>query len=144
MREAAIYPHWLPGVLTLVFSLPVLARRRRLGSVSLQGLSGFKLEARGGIEPPIKVLQTFALPLGYRAPVVDCLMRRGSASTRFPALPGYAGHPSTCAFPTKEKTHQASASGGGFACANELDYLLIRSIHLTRRHGAAAGTTTAE
>jgi hypothetical protein len=25
------------------------------------------LEARGGIEPPIKVLQTFALPLGYRA-----------------------------------------------------------------------------
>jgi hypothetical protein len=27
-----------------------------------------KLEARGGIEPPIKVLQTFALPLGDRAP----------------------------------------------------------------------------
>jgi hypothetical protein len=26
-----------------------------------------KLEARGGIEPPIKVLQTFALPLGDRA-----------------------------------------------------------------------------
>jgi hypothetical protein len=26
------------------------------------------LEARGGIEPPIKVLQTFALPLGERAP----------------------------------------------------------------------------
>jgi hypothetical protein len=25
------------------------------------------MEARGGIEPPIKVLQTFALPLGYRA-----------------------------------------------------------------------------
>ena len=25
------------------------------------------LEARGGIEPPIKVLQTFALPLGDRA-----------------------------------------------------------------------------
>jgi hypothetical protein len=25
------------------------------------------LEARGGIEPPMKVLQTFALPLGYRA-----------------------------------------------------------------------------
>jgi hypothetical protein len=25
------------------------------------------LEARGGIEPPIKVLQTFALPLGHRA-----------------------------------------------------------------------------
>jgi hypothetical protein len=28
------------------------------------------LEARGGIEPPIKVLQTFALPLGERAPVL--------------------------------------------------------------------------
>ena len=28
---------------------------------------GEKLEARGGIEPPIKVLQTFALPLGDRA-----------------------------------------------------------------------------
>jgi hypothetical protein len=25
------------------------------------------LEARGGVEPPIKVLQTLALPLGYRA-----------------------------------------------------------------------------
>jgi hypothetical protein len=25
------------------------------------------MEARGGIEPPIKVLQTFALPLGDRA-----------------------------------------------------------------------------
>ena len=25
------------------------------------------MEARGGIEPPIKVLQTLALPLGYRA-----------------------------------------------------------------------------
>jgi hypothetical protein len=28
---------------------------------------GKNLEARGGIEPPIKVLQTFALPLGDRA-----------------------------------------------------------------------------
>jgi hypothetical protein len=28
---------------------------------------GKNLEARGGFEPPIKVLQTFALPLGYRA-----------------------------------------------------------------------------
>jgi hypothetical protein len=28
------------------------------------------LEARGGIEPPIKVLQTFALPLGERAPML--------------------------------------------------------------------------
>jgi hypothetical protein len=30
---------------------------------------GAFLEARGGIEPPIKVLQTFALPLGDRASV---------------------------------------------------------------------------
>jgi hypothetical protein len=30
-------------------------------------LRGRFLEARGGIEPPIKVLQTFALPLGDRA-----------------------------------------------------------------------------
>src|ERR1700676_5716451 len=29
--------------------------------------SAENLEARGGIEPPIKVLQTFALPLGDRA-----------------------------------------------------------------------------
>jgi hypothetical protein len=29
------------------------------------------LEARGGIEPPIKVLQTFALPLGDRALVLQ-------------------------------------------------------------------------
>jgi hypothetical protein len=32
-----------------------------------RGIQAF-LEARGGIEPPIKVLQTFALPLGDRAP----------------------------------------------------------------------------
>jgi hypothetical protein len=30
-----------------------------------------KMEARGGIEPPIKVLQTFALPLGDRALVAS-------------------------------------------------------------------------
>ncbi len=42
-----------------------------VGGISSRGLvSGVtvkKLEARGGIEPPIKVLQTFALPLGDRA-----------------------------------------------------------------------------
>src|ERR1700677_3065156 len=37
-----------------------------------------KLEARGGIEPPIKVLQTFALPLGDRA---RRLRRRARAAT---------------------------------------------------------------
>ncbi len=36
----------------------------------MAGREGYvdNLEARGGIEPPIKVLQTFALPLGDRAP----------------------------------------------------------------------------
>src|SRR5262249_44905229 len=32
------------------------------------------LEARGGIEPPVKVLQTFALPLGYRASALGLLV----------------------------------------------------------------------
>jgi hypothetical protein len=32
-----------------------------------------RMEARGGIEPPIKVLQTYALPLGDRA---ACLWQR--------------------------------------------------------------------
>jgi hypothetical protein len=48
------------------------------------------LEARGGIEPPIKVLQTFALPLGDRA--LDCtaeekLARRELVLKRFPPAP---------------------------------------------------------
>jgi hypothetical protein len=43
------------------------SRKRRKGTVEF--LNGKKLEARGGIEPPIKVLQTYALPLGDRA---DC------------------------------------------------------------------------
>ena len=34
-----------------------------------------KLEARGGIEPPIMVLQTIALPLGDRATGLEDLMR---------------------------------------------------------------------
>ena len=36
-----------------------------LGGVAMRSCKN--LEARGGIEPPIKVLQTFALPLGDRA-----------------------------------------------------------------------------
>jgi hypothetical protein len=32
-----------------------------------------ELEARGGIEPPIRVLQTHALPLGYRARRVNAV-----------------------------------------------------------------------
>jgi hypothetical protein len=53
------------------------------------------LEARGGIEPPMKVLQTFALPLGNRAmlkvyiePIGKSLATRlvtvGSISFSFP------------------------------------------------------------
>jgi hypothetical protein len=33
------------------------------------------MEARGGIEPPMRVLQTHALPLGYRASVLFGLQR---------------------------------------------------------------------
>jgi hypothetical protein len=44
------------------------ARERRKDSSEFK--NGKELEARGGIEPPIKVLQTYALPLGDRA---DCL-----------------------------------------------------------------------
>ena len=43
------------------------ARERRKGSSLISKRE--ELEARGGIEPPIKVLQTYALPLGDRA---DC------------------------------------------------------------------------
>jgi hypothetical protein len=43
-------------------------RERRKGPN--ESSNGKELEARGGIEPPIKVLQTYALPLGDRA---DCL-----------------------------------------------------------------------
>src|SRR5579859_5508118 len=39
------------------------------GTISRIRVFWKNLEARGGIEPPIKVLQTFALPLGERAPV---------------------------------------------------------------------------
>jgi hypothetical protein len=44
------------------------SRERRKGSNRFGDEK--ELEARGGIEPPIKVLQTYALPLGDRA---DCL-----------------------------------------------------------------------
>jgi hypothetical protein len=51
------------------------ATRAKIIAGSVLGSHRFKrdcrntggLEARGGIEPPIKVLQTFALPLGDRA-----------------------------------------------------------------------------
>ena len=43
------------------------------------------LEARGGIEPPIKVLQTFALPLGDRASGAGC--RGGDEPAKFKVQP---------------------------------------------------------
>jgi hypothetical protein len=50
----------------------ITARRKRYEeafeeSLGYEAVFKKSLEARGGIEPPIKVLQTFALPLGYRA-----------------------------------------------------------------------------
>jgi hypothetical protein len=45
----------------------VAARQSRSAVWALE--MAVTLEARGGIEPPIKVLQTFALPLGDRAAV---------------------------------------------------------------------------
>ena len=39
-----------------------------------------KLEARGGIEPPIKVLQTFALPLGDRALLTEPVYQEPNSS----------------------------------------------------------------
>jgi hypothetical protein len=44
--------------------LDLQARSKRKQSI---GFNAEKLEARDGIEPTIKVLQTFALPLGDRA-----------------------------------------------------------------------------
>jgi hypothetical protein len=47
------------------------SRERREGSAEFS--NGKELEARGGIEPPIKVLQAYALPLGDRA---DCVWQK--------------------------------------------------------------------
>jgi hypothetical protein len=53
------------------------------------------LEARGGIEPPIQVLQTCALPLGYRASEPLALLAIAALHS------------------TKQKTHQPEPLGGG-------------------------------
>jgi hypothetical protein len=57
----------------------------------LKRLLAADLEARGGIEPPIKVLQTFALPLGDRASGVNLFYQTltlASPFLRLPAMPG--------------------------------------------------------
>jgi hypothetical protein len=54
------------------------------------------LEARGGIEPPIKVLQTFALPLGDRAFDSHILPERDPGITPSPygkVMPRTSGSP---------------------------------------------------
>ena len=45
------------------------------------------LEARGGIEPPIEVLQTSALPLGYRAFESRSIELPTENNIRFPCEP---------------------------------------------------------
>jgi hypothetical protein len=57
------------GCATADGSLETFRTKRLLQLISNRQLvcRGEEMEARGGIEPPIKVLQTFALPLGDRA-----------------------------------------------------------------------------
>ena len=63
-------------------------RGGRLGRrVGLEEMDLRNLEARGGIEPPIKVLQTFALPLGDRAPFRKY---RGNVNANDSTIPGGA------------------------------------------------------
>ena len=51
------------------------------------GTRDFDLEARGRIELPIKVLQTFALPLGDRASALDMISpSTAAASSKMRAL----------------------------------------------------------
>jgi hypothetical protein len=48
----------------------------RLQRTAKSGCPTKRLEARGGIEPPIKVLQTFALPLGDRASEINAFYQK--------------------------------------------------------------------
>ena len=57
----------LPG-----HKLPVA--RRHILALKIRFLWKVNLEARGGIEPPIRVLQTLALPLGYRASAISVIV----------------------------------------------------------------------
>jgi hypothetical protein len=51
------------------------------------------LEARGGIEPPIKVLQTFALPLGDRASEAHHFTKIVNPASRFAVQKRYGTSP---------------------------------------------------
>jgi hypothetical protein len=60
---------WLRSALWLLLALVVFGAvlRTRHSPNRQRAPPELELEARGGIEPPIKVLQTLAFPLGYRA-----------------------------------------------------------------------------
>ena len=69
------------------------------------------LEARGGIEPPIKVLQTFALPLGDRASYATILLQVENPASPHPfetAMPGAPGLRDTQL--TEQSAHHSSFS----------------------------------
>jgi hypothetical protein len=48
--------------------------------------AGEKLEAAGGVEPPMEILQTSALPLGYAAPAIVTLYAKGRRQSTYSAL----------------------------------------------------------
>ena len=58
-------------------------------SIGIKQFESKFLEARGGIEPPIMVLQTIALPLGYRAPGEKVVSEWSSHPFLCPALQDY-------------------------------------------------------
>jgi hypothetical protein len=69
----------------------MMARRIPLPVVAPLKQTLSSLEARGGIEPPIKVLQTFALPLGDRASDANSFYQTETPASPFhkrTAIPG--------------------------------------------------------
>jgi hypothetical protein len=81
-----------------------------------KGNSGRRLEARGRIELPIKVLQTFALPLGYRAPEEETFdSGKIIIASKFAAireLQGFRGGMSRCKETAARVTKGEAASRG--------------------------------
>src|SRR6202035_5099184 len=72
------------GPLKSTCQLPVLHQTGIATRIAKGGpTSAANLEARGGIEPPIKVLQTFALPLGDRASDASILPDRKADITSY-------------------------------------------------------------
>jgi deoxyribonuclease IV len=73
-----------------------------------------KLEARDGIEPSVKVLQTYALPLGYRAPNVE--RRTNHIIAPRPASAGVGTTDTNCCV---KLAHEGMAARKQFARANK-------------------------